>query len=246
MNRFQNLYLIVATSLGICLSVFLWQAGLLAHTALIAILAAALFSYSLAAQLLLCEVRDRGADKQKLVAEALHLNAHVKLLLAQAHYDNLTGLGNRNLLADRFHFAVERSQRSKTSFALLMIDLNNFKSVNDNYGHLAGDEVLIASAKRLITAVRASDTVVRLGGDEFLLLVERFEKCEDLLNFGQKLIDSLSEDIALSSGDVVSVGASVGIAQFPRDGFDIGRLIEFADQSMYECKTSGRMPLEMA
>jgi GGDEF domain-containing protein len=174
MNRFQNLYLIVATSLGICLSVFLWQAGLLAHTALIAILAAALFSYSLAAQLLLCEVRDRGADKQKLVAEALHLNAHVKLLLAQAHYDNLTGLGNRNLLADRFHFAVERSQRSKTSFALLMIDLNNFKSVNDNYGHLAGDEVLIASAKRLITAVRASDTVVRLGGDEFLLLVERF------------------------------------------------------------------------
>jgi diguanylate cyclase (GGDEF)-like protein len=238
MNRFQNLYLIVATSLGICLSVFLWQAGLLAHTALIAILAAALFSYSLAAQLLLCEVRDRGADKQKLVAEAL--------LLAQAHYDNLTGLGNRNLLADRFHFAVERSQRSKTSFALLMIDLNNFKSVNDNYGHLAGDEVLIASAKRLITAVRASDTVVRLGGDEFLLLVERFEKCEDLLNFGQKLIDSLSEDIALSSGDVVSVGASVGIAQFPRDGFDIGRLIEFADQSMYECKTSGRMPLEMA
>ena len=159
---------------------------------------------------------------------AARLKFQIKLLQTQAHYDNLTGLGNRNLLNDRFEFVVERCMRSKATFALMMIDLNRFKSINDTYGHSAGDAVLIASANRLMASVRASDTVVRLGGDELLLLIENFGKCNDVFKLRQKLIGTMSEDILLPTG------------------VDMAALMEHADQSMYECKTSGHMPLEFA
>jgi len=224
----------------------LWNVGSLSDLAFIGILGAALTTSLCTSQYFLFKLEQCGRTKDKVLRDVAQLRSQVKKLMTQAHYDHLTGLGNRNLLTDRFQFVVERCMRSKATFALMMVDLNNFKMVNDNYGHSAGDEVLIASARRLVAAVRASDTVIRLGGDEFLLIIEQFGKSNDVFKLGQKLIDSLSEDIALSSGDIVSVGASVGIAQFPQDGFDIGCLIEIADQSMYECKTSGRMPLEFA
>lgn len=246
MKWFQNSYLVLATALVMGLCGYLWHVGRLADMTLIFLLAAGLAGASIAGQFLLRRLRKSASDRQQLLTRAERLKSHARRLMAQAQYDNLTGLGNRNLLADRFKFAMQRAMRNRESFALLMIDLNRFKSINDNYGHGAGDEVLITCAKRLQAAVRASDTVVRLGGDEFLLLIERFEKCNDVYALGQKLIDSLSEEIALSSGETVSVGASVGVAQFPKDGFDMGGLLESADQSMYECKTSGRMPLEFA
>ncbi len=246
MKWFQNTFLIIVTALGLGFCGVLWNVGTLSDLAFISILAAALTMSLCTGQYLLLKLEQCGRAKDKVLRETIHLRSQVKKLMTQAHYDHLTGLGNRNLLADRFQFLVERSLRSKATFALMMVDLNDFKMVNDNYGHSAGDEVLIASARRLVAAVRASDTVIRLGGDEFLLIIERFERSNDVFKLGQKLIDSLSEDIALSSGEIVSVGASVGIAQFPEDGFDIGGLIEIADQSMYECKTSGRMPLEFA
>lgn len=244
MKPIQITVLGVTTAAGLGLCIVLWRFAWLADRTLIVLFVAGVVVLLCAGYFLLSMLQQSGRAIRRLAIESAQLKDQVKVLLTQAHYDHLTGLGNRNLLADRFQFAMERSMRGKESFALLMVDLNNFKSINDNYGHSAGDEVLVASARRLLAAVRASDTVVRLGGDEFLLLIERFGKCNDVFNLGQKLIDSLSEEIALSSGDIVSVGASVGIAQFPKDGFDIGGLIEYADQSMYECKTSGRMPLE--
>lgn len=236
---------IVATLvLGLC--AFGWNLDWLSDVGFIGILVVSLVVSLGTIQFLLIKLHRYGGVHHALRHETKRLKSQVKHLLMQAHYDNLTGLGNRNLLNDRFQFMVERCMRSKAGFALMIIDLNRFKAINDTYGHSAGDAVLIASANRLMASVRASDTVVRLGGDEFLLLVEGFGKSNDVFKLGQKLMDSLSEDIVLPSGEQVSVGASVGIAQFPEDGVDMAGLIEYADQSMYECKTSGRMPLEFA
>ncbi len=221
-----------------------WNMGLLSDVTFISFLAAGLITTLLAAQLLLLKLDQSDRVQDTLRNEVARLKSQLKVLRTQAYYDHLTGLGNRNLLTDRFQFAVERCMRSKATFAVMMIDLNDFKTINDQYGHNAGDAVLIACANRLLGAVRASDTVVRMGGDEFLLLVEQFGKCNELFKLGEKLMDTLAEDIRLPTGEAVSVGASVGIAQFPADGFDIRSLIESADQSMYECKTTGRMPLE--
>ena len=236
--------MVATLALGVC--AVGWNFDWLSDVGFIGILAASLVAALFATQFLLVKLHRSDGLRNKLLRETARLKSQVKLLLTQAHHDTLTGLGNRNLLNDRFHFVVERCMRSKATFALMMIDLNAFKCINDTYGHSAGDAVLIASANRLMASVRACDTVVRLGGDEFLLLIERFGKCNDVYELGQKLIDTLSEDIELPSGEVVSVGASVGIAQFPQDGVDMAALIEYADQSMYECKTSGRMPLEFA
>jgi diguanylate cyclase (GGDEF)-like protein len=186
--------------------------------------------------------------RARIQGEALHnriteLNIREKLLQTQASHDSLTGLGNRTLLADRFFFAVERAKRSEKPFAIAMIDLNDFKSVNDDYGHVAGDSVLVVTAKRLVDAVRASDTVSRLGGDEFVLLMESFEDTKDLVHIGRKLIETLSQEIALETGERVKVGASVGFALYPNDGTDMNDLLHIADKSMYNCKSSGLMGL---
>lgn len=173
---------------------------------------------------------------QELQNEIAGLRDREQLLVLQAHHDDLTGLANRNLLTDRFRFAVERAKRSGKFFALLIIDLNGFKSINDNHGHVAGDAVLVATAKRLVGALRASDTVARLGGDEFVLIVESVEDPQELDHIGQKLIDTLAEPITLGNGVVVNNGASVGLALYPDDGADMNTLLQVADQAMYECK----------
>ena len=164
-------------------------------------------------------------------------------LKAQAFTDNLTGLANRLLLADRFQLTLERSKRNRVEFALLMVDLNGFKVINDRYGHAAGDLVLRTVAQRLLTTVRASDTVARIGGDEFVLLIESFEDPDELVRIGRKLIATISEDISLPNGSVVNVGASVGFGLFPRHGAALEDLLQTADQGMYDCKASGLMEL---
>jgi diguanylate cyclase (GGDEF)-like protein len=164
-------------------------------------------------------------------------------LKEQAYYDYLTGLPNRALLADRFNLAIERSKRSRKPFAAVMIDLNNFKAINDTHGHAAGDQVLVVMGRRLLETVRASDTVSRLGGDEFVLVVEAIEDRRELAQIGQKLIDMLSERVELDSGAIVSLGGSLGFALYPTDGATMESLLHVADQAMYDCKTSGMMPL---
>lgn len=247
MKQFQtNFYWVAITASGVGACAIGWNFDWLSDAGFIGMLAFGVLVSLCTVQFLLFKLHRYGSVQNALYRDNARLKSKVRLLLTQAHYDNLTGLGNRNLLNDRFQFVVERCMRTKASFALMMIDLNNFKTINDTYGHSAGDAVLIASANRLLASVRASDTVVRLGGDEFLLLIERFGKGNAVFKLGHKLIETLSEEIELPSGEVVAVGASVGIAQFPKDGVDMAGLIEYADQSMYECKTSGHMPLELA
>lgn len=179
-----------------------------------------------------------------LQTDIADLRAREQLLKVQAHHDGLTGLANRILLTDRFRFAVDRAKRSDTSFALLMIDLDDFKTVNDNYGHAAGDAVLVTMARRLVGAVRGSDTVARLGGDEFVLIIESFDDPKELRLLGQKLINTLSHSIALDADVVVNVGASVGMAMYPDHGADMNDLLFVADQAMYDCKSSRQMTLQ--
>lgn len=184
--------------------------------------------------------RQQGALKREIAS----LTRNEQRLKDQAYTDALTGLANRLLLTDRFQQTVERAKRNRTQFALLMVDLDAFKAVNDHYGHAAGDHVLKTVARRLLSSVRASDTVARLGGDEFVLVIDRFEDPDELVRIGRKLIDSISNDIVLPDGEVVSVGASVGFALYPRNGTDINDLLHVADKGMYDCKTSGLMGLQ--
>lgn len=181
---------------------------------------------------------------QEMQNEIADLHAKEQLLIIQAHQDGLTGLANRVMLIDHFCFAVERAKRSGKSFALVMIDLNDFKAINDNYGHAAGDLVLVTVARRLVGAVRGCDTVARLGGDEFVLIIESFEDPQELVHVGRKLMGTLSDPITLDTGGLVRVGASVGLALYPDHGADINGLLCVADLAMYECKSTGQMSLQ--
>jgi len=180
---------------------------------------------------------------QVLQAEIAELSSRERALKVQAQHDGLTGLANRYLLKDRFEFAVERAKRSGKSFALLMVDLNGFKAINDQHGHAAGDEVLVVIAQRLLGSVRASDTVARLGGDEFVLLVDSIEHPHEILHIGEKLYDRLTAPITLSIGVVEKLGASIGLALYPDEGLGLDDLLQLADQAMYECKSTGLMSL---
>ena len=165
-------------------------------------------------------------------------------LVNHAYFDHLTGLANRSLLDDRFQLAVERAKRSQLPFALIMIDLNDFKAVNDKLGHLTGDQLLVAVSRRLVQAVRASDTVARFGGDEFVLIVESNSPAPEFVGpIALKLIDVLAAPVSLAGGQSLGVSASIGCAVYPRDGETQVELLSVADRAMYNCKTSGMMPL---
>jgi diguanylate cyclase len=183
------------------------------------------------------------AALQPLQARVTELESANAALASQAYFDPLTGLANRSLLADRFRLAVERARRNKTAFAVAMIDLNRFKEINDTHGHAAGDAALVCLGQRLVETVRASDTVARFGGDEFVLLIESVSDRRELGNLGLKLVDALSHTLQLPSGDEVNLGGSVGFGLYPTDGWELDDLLHVADQAMYEYKSSGLLPL---
>ena len=206
------------------------------------ILATVAVVLGIAAIVLAMRLRKALDDKKRYKQYAVKLRTAEKSLKQHAFFDPLTGLANRLLLVDRFQLAMRHAKRSRKQFAVLMIDLNKFKGINDTYGHAAGDTVLVTVARRLVAAVRASDTVARLGGDEFALIIESVAEREQIDTLGQKLVDLLTEDVTLDSGDVVSVGGSIGIAWYPKDGENLKDILDVADQAMYFCKTSGIMP----
>lgn len=187
-------------------------------------------------------LRRAGAQKRQLLRYVKKLQNAERSLKKHAFFDPLTGLANRLLLIDRFQSAMRHSKRSLKQFAVLMVDLNKFKDINDTYGHAAGDTVLVTISQRLVSLVRSSDTVARLGGDEFVLIIESVAEREQIAALGRKLIDLLAEPVTLDSGEVVSCGGSLGFAWYPNDGENLKDILEVADQAMYFCKTSGLMP----
>jgi diguanylate cyclase (GGDEF)-like protein len=206
------------------------------------ILATVAVALGIATAVLYLRLQHALEDKKRLKRYALKLRNAEKSLKQHAFFDPLTGLANRLLLVDRFQLAMQHAKRSRRQFAVLMVDLNKFKAINDTYGHAAGDTVLVTIAQRLVAAVRASDTVARLGGDEFALIIESVSERDQIAMLGQKLVDMLTEEVTLNSGDVVSVGGSIGIAWYPKDGENLRDILDVADQAMYFCKTSGIMP----
>ena len=160
-------------------------------------------------------------------------------LSMMAHYDLLTGLPNRVLFADRFQQAIAHSKRTKAYLAVCFLDLDNFKPVNDNYGHEVGDQLLIEVAERIKAGLREEDTVSRQGGDEFAFLLndlESYEQCKHTL-------DRLHHSLALPyiiDGFAHNISASTGVTLFPIDNGDIDTLLRHADQAMYQSKQAGR------
>ena len=157
-----------------------------------------------------------------------------------AFYDPLTSLPNRRLLNDRLHQAVAQARRNQTRLALMYLDLDKFKPVNDAFGHPAGDELLQAVAHRLQASMRESDTVARIGGDEFVVLLPVIDTEGDATGVAEKIHAALKVPFILSRGQSVSISSSAGIAIYPEHGDDETALTGHADAAMYQAKTAGR------
>ena len=157
-----------------------------------------------------------------------------------AFYDPLTSLPNRRLLNDRLHQAVTQARRNRTRLALMYLDLDKFKPVNDAFGHPAGDELLRAVAHRLQDSMRESDTVGRMGGDEFVVLLPVIDTEDDATGVAEKIHAALKRPFVLSGGQSVNISSSAGIAVYPEHGDDEAVLTGHADAALYQAKTAGR------
>ena len=173
-------------------------------------------------------------------ADISKLKASEQELDYLAHHDPLTKLPNRMLFMSRLQHSIDQAQRQNCQLAVLMLDLDRFKDVNDSFGHLAGDDLLQMVAKHLDSRTRASDTVCRLGGDEFVILLEEVSHPESAARIARDIISSMNEAWRLPSGNEVRIGVSIGIALFPDHSTAAVELIQNADTAMYQAKKEGR------
>jgi diguanylate cyclase (GGDEF)-like protein/hemerythrin-like metal-binding protein/PAS domain S-box-containing protein len=157
-----------------------------------------------------------------------------------AFYDPLTKLPNRRLLLERLKHSIEVERREGARLALLMLDLDRFKAVNDSLGHLAGDELLLQVAARITSRLRDVDMVARLGGDEFVVLLEDIAHAEDAARVATEIISALSKSFQLSQSNDVQIGASIGISLYPEHGETYEILMDHADAALYQAKDQGR------
>ncbi len=160
-----------------------------------------------------------------------------------AYYDMLTELPNRSLFIERLQHALDRVRRQRHQLAVLFLDLDRFKNINDTLGHLTGDEVLIAVAQRLRECVRHDDTVSRLGGDEFAVILEDIEGLAEVEGIARKVLEAMGNPVRLEAHELF-VGGSIGISLFPEDGGDAETLLQHADSAMYRAKERGRNTYE--
>ena len=189
-------------------------------------------------------------DFSALIASDISLSLEVdkrrvieKDLEHQAYHDSLTGLPNRALLLDRIDQAIRHAKRNKSLLAVLFLDLDNFKQINDSFGHSVGDTVLVSVSGMLKNALRDMDTIARLGGDEFTILLSEFDKEEEINEITTKLFDTLRQPLAIEGGELF-VTTSIGISVFPNDGENPEILLRNADAAMYRAKEKGRNGFE--
>jgi diguanylate cyclase (GGDEF)-like protein/PAS domain S-box-containing protein len=161
------------------------------------------------------------------------------LIWKQANFDTLTGLPNRSMFLDRLGQEIRKSRRATTPLALLFIDIDHFKEVNDTLGHSMGDDLLHEASRRLVNCIRNSDTVARLGGDEFTVILSELEHPGSIERVAQNILSTFAEPFRLGD-EVVYISASIGITLYPEDGTESEVLLKNADQAMYAAKRQGR------
>jgi len=162
-----------------------------------------------------------------------------EIIWKQANYDVLTNLPNRRLFSDRLEHEIKIAHRTNRSLALLFIDLDYFKQVNDTLGHDKGDILLVKASERINESVRESDTVARMGGDEFTAILPQIDTTEDVERVIKLIIEKMSQPFDLN-GTTVSISASVGVAIYPKDALNSQELLQNADKAMYDAKKQGR------
>jgi diguanylate cyclase (GGDEF)-like protein/PAS domain S-box-containing protein len=175
-----------------------------------------------------------------VINDVTALKQRTSLLEHEVNHDALTGLANRNLLWDRLEQALHSAQRNKTLVAVVLVDLNKFKQINDTLGHEAGDEVLKLIGRRLLAAVRDSDTVARLSGDEFVLVLTEQPSLRYTMRMIQRLRGSMDKPLIFNHKEV-TVGAAMGVSIYPHDGTGALDLVRAADVAMYEAKSTGAL-----
>ena len=178
------------------------------------------------------DISEEKEDQLKLVQQA-------EMIQHQAHHDTLTGLPNRVLFNDRLIQGIEKAKRHKDVLALFFIDLDKFKHINDSLGHQIGDLVLKAIAKRLESITRKEDTLARLSGDEFTLIMEELRQPEDAAILADKILKALTETVVVDK-HTLYVSGSIGISFYPQDATDAQSLLKYADTAMYKAKEEGR------
>ena len=191
-------------------------------------------------------ILDRNGNIQYLLGISEDITERKKAeerLAYLAQYDSLTGLPNRSLFRDRLLQAIGRAKRNERMLALMFLDLDRFKEINDSLGHSAGDEVLQAVAARLRASLRVVDTIARLGGDEFTIIVENIADIEDVTRVAQKIWGGFTDPLVVQ-GREIFVTPSIGITVYPRDVEDIDALLQNADIAMYRAKDEGRNTYE--
>jgi len=187
-------------------------------------------------------VRDDAGNLTQFVSvfsDITELHVKDQHIRHQAFHDALTGLPNRLLLQDRLEHAIEVARRENSHLAVMFIDLDRFKIVNDSLGHDAGDQLLVTVTARLKEGMRRSDTIARLGGDEFVVILTDFASSAEVAEVAEKIVAQMSDPTTLK-GHEVHVGASIGIALYPEDGDDVTTLMKGADTAMYRAKNGGR------
>ena len=192
------------------------------------------------------EEREPSYFQQQLLTESANIAGIIlerrdreKDLWDKAHQDKLTGLCNRPMFDMTLSHAISSARRHEAQLAVLFVDLDNFKVINDTYGHKAGDDVLQEIAWRLKRCQRSSDTLARYGGDEFTLLLENIDDLNSVTQVAQRIIDECAIPI-VTDGYSAAVSASVGISLFPNDALELRELLSFADRAMYKAKSKGR------
>lgn len=188
----------------------------------------------------IAQINEINATLEEKVAQRTHeLRLANHELTKLASHDALTGLPNRQLLSDRLVQALAAARRDRTRLALMFIDLDEFKPVNDRYGHAVGDDLLISVSGRIQACIRESDTVSRIGGDEFIVLLPIVDEAQGVLDVAEKIRAALCQPFELA-GQCLSISSSIGIAIYPEHGLDESALFKNADDAMYHAKKSGR------
>ncbi len=187
------------------------------------------------------EIQEANTTLASLSLELSKLLAHKDGQIERlSHYDQLTNLPSRALFFDRLNQGLERAQREELQAAILLIDLDHFKTINDSFGHAAGDQLLQVVAKGLASHARGEDTIARMGGNEFGLVLTGIKRAHEAEEIAQNILDLLARDPVSIGGEEVYVGAGIGIGIYPSDGLDSNTLIKNANAALRHAKSKGR------